>query len=250
VFDPAPEPQPIHVAASPRILPAQRLAALVEVALCSGFPTQIFLLSVMMGLGMSLRTAEGQWSPLFVSTLSLLDTMLVVGLVFLFLRAHRERPHDVLLGNRPVWREVVTGIALLPLIFLLALLVLGSIFTLAPELHNVPRNPLEDMLQNRRDVILFGIVAMIAGGVREEIQRGFIIHRFDQCLGGGAFGVVVYSALFGLGHVDQGWDATIAVAVLGAIWGTIYLTRRSIIAPMASHAGFNLAQLVKYLVLR
>ena len=91
---------------------------------------------------------------------------------------------------------------------------------------------------------------MVAGGVREEIQRGFILHRFSQYLGGGAVGVVVHSALFGLGHVDQGWDATLAVGTLGAIWGTIYLMRRSIIAPMVSHAGFNLAQLVKFMALR
>jgi membrane protease YdiL (CAAX protease family) len=124
------------------------------------------------------------------------------------------------------------------------------IFTLAPQLHNVPRNPLEDMLQNRGDAVMFGVVAMIAGGVREEIQRGFILHRFSQYLGGGWVGVMLYSVLFGLGHLDQGWDAAIAVATLGAIWGTIYLTRRSIIAPMVSHAGFNLTQLIKFVALR
>jgi membrane protease YdiL (CAAX protease family) len=249
VFDPEPEPQPILVV-PPRIFLSQRLGAFLEVAICSGFPTQIFILAVMTAFGMRLTTAEGQWSPLFVSTLSLLDTALVLGLVFIFLKAHRESPRDVLLGNRPIAREVLTGIAVLPIVFFAALLILALIFTLAPQLHNVPRNPLEDMLQNRRDAVIFGIVAMIAGGVREEVQRGFILHRFSQYLGGGAVGVVVHSAIFGLGHADQGWDATLAVATLGAIWGTIYLIRRSIVAPMVSHAGFNLAQLVKFLVLR
>jgi membrane protease YdiL (CAAX protease family) len=135
-------------------------------------------------------------------------------------------------------------------IFVAAIIILAIIFLLAPALHNVPRNPLEDMLQSPRDAVVFGIVAMIAGGVREEVQRGFILHRFSQYLGGGPAGVIVYSTLFGLGHVDQGWDATIAVATLGAIWGTIYLARRSIVAPMVSHAGFNLAQLVKFMLLR
>jgi len=106
------------------------------------------------------------------------------------------------------------------------------------------------MLQNRRDAMMFGMVAMVAGGVREEIQRGFILHRFSHYLGGGLVGLVVYSTVFGLGHVDQGWDAAIAVATLGAIWGTIYLIRRSIVAPMVSHAGFNLAQVIKYVALR
>jgi membrane protease YdiL (CAAX protease family) len=97
---------------------------------------------------------------------------------------------------------------------------------------------------------MFAVVAMVAGGVREEVQRGFILHRFDHYLGGGWVGVVAYSALFGLGHIEQGYDAAVAIAILGAGWGAVYLARRSIIAPMVSHAGFNLAQLVKYIVLR
>jgi membrane protease YdiL (CAAX protease family) len=105
------------------------------------------------------------------------------------------------------------------------------------------------MLQNRRDALIFGIVALVAGGVREEVQRGFILHRFDRYLGGGALGLVIFSGLFGLGHVDQGIDAAIATGVLGALWGGVYLARRSIIAPMVSHAGFNLAQLVNYVAL-
>ena len=35
------------------------------------------------------------------------------------------------------------------------------------------------------DAAIFALVVMIAGGVREEIQRGFVLHRFEQYLGGG-----------------------------------------------------------------
>ena len=41
----------------------------------------------------------------------------------------------------------------------------------------------------------------------------------------------------------------LATAVLGGVWGLVYLLRRSIVAPMVSHAGFNLEQLVKYAAL-
>ncbi len=229
---------------------SDRIGAAAEIVLCSGFPTQLFLFAVLTGFGMQLRTADGHWSPLFVAVLSMLDTLLVVGLVMLFLRSHGERPRDVLLGTRPVAREAVVGVFLLPIIFILAGLMLYTLFRYAPHLHNVARNPLEDMLQNRRDAMIFAVVGMVAGGVREEIQRAFILHRFDRFLGGGAVGVVLYSIVFGLGHADQGWDATITVALLGAIWGTIYLLRRSVIAPMVCHAGFNLAQVIKFVALR
>jgi len=230
--------------------PAERLGAIAEVVLCSGFPTQLFLATLMSAFGMRLQTADGQWSPLFVSVLSLLDTVLVVGLVALFLRTHGQHARDVLIGWRSPLREAVWGLALLVPMLVVAALILRALLTVAPQLHNVTRNPFQAMLTDPIQAAIFGLVVVVAGGVREEIQRGFILHRFEQYLGGGVVGVIVYSAAFGLGHVEQGWDAAIAVSALGAIWGTIYLIRRSVIAPMVSHAGFNLAQVLSFLALR
>jgi membrane protease YdiL (CAAX protease family) len=90
---------------------------------------------------------------------------------------------------------------------------------------------------------------VIAGGVREELQRAFLLRRFDRWLGGGAVGLVVTSAAFGAGHWLQGADAAIATAFLGALWGVIYLRRRSAVAPVVSHSGFNLLQLAQFLLL-
>jgi membrane protease YdiL (CAAX protease family) len=118
-----------------------------------------------------------------------------------------------------------------------------------PSLRNVPHNPLQDLVRNRRDAVIFAFVVMIAGGVREEIQRGFVLRRFEQYLGGGRAGLLIFSALFGLGHLEQGRDVALATGILGAFWGAIYLRRRSIIGPMVGHAGFNLAQVIKFVTL-
>jgi len=256
VLDSAPEPSPVPFgdadstgapAASPRrTLPVERVGAFIEVLLSSGFPTQIVILGVLMGLGMEPRLDDGGLSPRFIIVMSLLDTILVVGLVSVFLRAHHEPVRDFVLGPQRPWREVLLGIALIPAAFSLVVLVLAVILSINPRLHNVTVNPFERMLQTPRDAALFAFVAMSAGGIREEVQRGFIIRRFDQYLGGGVVGLVIYSVVFGLGHLDQGYAAAIATGTLGAAWGYVYLVRRSIVAPMISHAGFNLAQLVKY----
>lgn len=247
VLEPVPEPSSIPVRRP--VLPLERLGALVEILICSGFPTQILLILVVRGFGIRMLSADGRLSPPFVFTVSLLDALLVVGLVLLFLRAHHESARRVLFGEARVIREALLGLAMLPAIFMLVTLVLVVIVRFAPHLHNVARNPLEDMLRTRGDAMTFAVVVMVAGGVREEVQRGFIAHRFEHYLGGALWGVTIYSVFFGLGHFEQGYDAMIATGLLGLIWGLLYVSRRSIVAPLVSHATFNLAQLLKYLAL-
>jgi membrane protease YdiL (CAAX protease family) len=226
--------------------PAVRLGALVEVLLCSGFPTQLLVFSALTSAGLSPQAPAGAWVPSFVIAMSLIDMVLVLGLVSLFVRAHAEPLREFVTGGRRPGREIGLGLALVPAALLLVILVLAAVLAAAPGLHNVPVNPFEQMLQTPRDAAAFAVVVMLAGGVREEFQRAFIIRRFDQFLGGAAGGIVLYSAVFGLGHLDQGYAAAIATGVLGAAWGALYWARGSVIAPMVSHAGFNLVQLLKY----
>jgi uncharacterized protein len=229
------------------VLPIERAGALLEILICSGFPTQILIILALRAFGVPMHADDGRLSPPFVFTLSMLDAALVIGLVVTFLHVHGESARSVLIGRVRLIREALVGIATLPAVFMLVTLVLVLILRFAPGLHNVATNPFEDMLRTRADAIIFAVVVMVAGGVREEVQRGFIAHRCDQYLGGALGGVAVYSVVFGAGHVDQGYDAMIAIGLLGFLWGLLYIARRSIVAPLVSHATFNLAQLLKYL---
>ena len=74
------------------------------------------------------------------------------------------------------------------------------------------------------------------------MQRAFILRRFEQHLGGAVTGLIVFSVAFGLGHLVQGRDAAIVTGLLGAFWGIVYLRRRSVVAPIVCHAGFNLIE--------
>jgi uncharacterized protein len=233
----------------PAVLPIERAAAALEVLLCSGFPTQIVIITLLSAFGMKVHLANGDLSPPFVFALTLLDTVLLVGLVIFFMHAHRESFSEQLLGVRPKGREVLFGLALIPASFFVVVGVLLLVQLVVPSLRNVPHNPLQDLVRSRTDAVIFAFVVMIAGGVREEIQRGFVLRRFEQYLGGGAVGLVIFSALFGLGHLEQGRDVALATAILGAFWGAIFLRRRSIVGPMVAHAGFNLAQVAKFLTL-
>jgi len=232
-----------------RLLPAERIIAALEVVMCSGFPTQLIVILVLSTIGMKMRLPDGSLSGHFVFALTLSDTALLLGLVAFFLRSHRESVRTTLLGWRPPGRELALGILLIPMSFLVVIAVLLVVRLVVPGLHNVPHNPLQDLAQTRVDAVVFALVVMIAGGLREEVQRGFVLHRFEQYLGGRAVGLLIFSTIFGLGHLEQGYDVAIATALLGAFWGAIYLTRRSILGPMVGHAGFNLAMVAKFLTL-
>lgn len=199
----------------------------------------------MIGLGWIPRTEDDGLSLSFVVTLSLADTVVLIALMIALTRARRESVSALWLGHRNVWKEALLGVSLVPSIFLMVVVILTSIRMFAPVLHNVETNPLEEMATGGMlNAAAFGVVAILAGGVREELQRAFLLRRFEY-LGGVKVGVVVLSIAFGLGHVVQGWDAAVTTGALGFVWAVMYLWRRSSIAPIVSHAGFNSIEVLR-----
>ncbi len=225
----------------------ERAMALLEIALCSDLPTQLLLALLFSRLGVTPLGTDGMWRIGFFAPLLLLDTFLLVGLVLLFLRMHGESPRDVLFGQRPWWPELRAAVPLTAKAYAILLPVMLTVSVLAPWLHTVTRNPLQDLLLAPGGAALFAPIAILAGGVREEVQRAFILRRFDGVFGHARPGLVIWSVLFGLGHLAQGADAAVATALLGALWGTAYLRRQSIVAPAVSHAAFDLLQVAFFL---
>jgi membrane protease YdiL (CAAX protease family) len=223
----------------------RRLVAIAEVLLCSSVPTQALIGAVLQLSGWSITDASGHYSLPFVLTLSLADTLVLIALMVALTRLHGESATELWLGERRVRVEIAVGLMLVPLIFIAVVILLNLVRILAPWLHNVPQNPLEQLAGTAADAAMFALVAIIAGGVREELQRAFLLRRFERHLGGAAVGVVVLSAAFGLGHYTQGWDAVITTGALGAFWAIVYLRRRSSVAPIISHAGFNTLEILR-----
>jgi membrane protease YdiL (CAAX protease family) len=226
---------------------AGRTVALIEVILCSDYPTQFVLNATFLALGFHAQGPNGGLNFGFVMALSLADTVFLVGLIMLFLVAHGESPSEVFFGGKPVVPEVRAGIPLTFVAFAIALLVLVTVRAVAPWLHTVEHNPLQDLMRTPGNALLFAGLVVVAGGIREELQRAFLLRRFERSLGGASVGIVVASTAFGVGHFVQGVDAVIATALLGAFWGIVYLRRRSVIAPMVSHSGFDLLQVVQFI---
>ena len=226
-----------------------RLVAFGEILLCSSIPTQFAIGALLTAAGWAPLDPSGQLSLPFVLTLSLADTLLLIVLMVGLMRAHGESASDLWIGERPLKKEAALGLLLIPVVFVMVVVLLNALRLWAPWLHNVPSNPLEELAAGgAMNAAMFGLVAIFAGGVREELQRAFLLHRFEQHLGGAWVGVIVLSIAFGLGHFVQGWDAAITTGTLGAFWAVIYLRRRSSMAPVVSHAGFNSLEILRVAV--
>jgi len=244
IDSPSPPPSPA-VAAPAGSRARDRITALLEVVLCSSVPTQFAAATVLVSLGLPAVGDGGALSLPFVMAVSLADTVLLVALMVVLTRARGESLRELWLGSRPLAREAGLGVLLIPLVFVLVAGALVLLRLFVPSLQNPEGNPLEQLAGTPGQTAALGLVGIFAGGVREELQRAFLLRRFERHLGGPAVGVVVLSVAFGLGHFVQGWDAAIATGVIGALWAVVYLRRRSTIAPIVSHAGFNTLEVLR-----
>ena len=245
--EPLASPEPVAAASPPAVTPASsRLVAVAEILLCSSVPTQLAITALLRMAGWEPLDTSGQLSLPFILTLSLADTLLLIVLMILVMRAHGESASALWIGERPLKREALVGLMFIPFVFLVVVVLLNGLRMWAPWLHNVPTNPLEQLAGGgAANAAMFALVAIFAGGVRAELQRAFLLRRFEQHLGGAWVGVIVLSVAFGLGHIVQGWDAVITTGTLGGFWAVLYLKRRSSVAPVVSHAGFNSLEILR-----
>ena len=216
--------------------------------LCSGYPTQFFLGILLQAIGVSSFVEGGGLSTRFIFALSIGDTILLLGLITWLLARRGERLGTIVLGSRPIAPEIAVGVLSVPAIFTIVLLGTLLVRFGIPGLHNVPDNPLEALIGTRSSAIAFGLLAIVAGGIREEVQRAFLLHRFRTDLGGAGIGLVVTSVAFGLGHTLQGWDAAVITGSLGFVWGVMYVTRGSAVAGVISHSIFNSLEVIRTLL--
>lgn len=224
--------------------------AALQVLLVCGIPTQI-LAGAALAFGARIPLVDNNGiSFQFIAMVSLVDTALVCLLIRLFLTLSGESTSSVFLGAKPVAGEIVRGLVSLPIVFLAVTGIVLGLRSIAPALHNVKVSPFDAYLRSPLEAGIFLVVVVLAGGVREELQRGFILHRFEQRLGGIRLGLALFTLAFGLFHLDQGMDVAAAVFLLGLFWGVLYARRRSVIWAMTNHAAFDAAQVIQAAIAR
>ncbi len=237
---PQPSPQP-----SRRWL--IRLQALFEVILLAG------ILSTLVAL-VPFRFISGSAGSVMenaraVAAFVLLESFVTFILLYLILRAHGEHPSDLGWTLRRWRTEAMIGLAIVPALFGLNILV-ATLFKLFLPSFFLDHNPLLDLIRTPQDLLLFLVSALIAGGIKEEVQRAFILIRFRRHLGGALLGLILWSLVFGAGHYVQGMQGAVAATLFGLTFGALYLIRGSLLAPVVAHAAYDAVALLAFWYLR
>ena len=227
----------------PRKTWIDRVQALFEVILLAG------LVSSVLAVLPWAFTASGRASLManvrVMVAYLFLEALITFGLLFLVMMAHGETLKGLGL-SWPRWRSnLFLGLMIVPILFFLNIVV-SVIFQAYFPAYFLDRNPLTELIHTPQDLILFIGAALIAGGIKEELQRAFILRRFQAYLGGARLGLILWSVAFGLGHAVQGRQGVVAAGIFGLIFGIAYLARGNLIVTMVSHGVYDTAALLGY----
>jgi len=223
---------------------ADRLQAFFEILLVSGLISS-FLAALIFSAFHGKRVDLLAMDATIVSVFILMEAGITFLLLVVILKAHRETICSLgLLWNR--WKSyLLWGLGLVPFFFVINAIVAIAFQTYLPQYY-IEQNPLTEMIQTPQQLALFIFAALVAGGIKEELQRAFILNRFRCYLGGAWLGLVLWSLAFGAAHYVQGVQGITIATLYGFIFGLLYLLTGSLIAPIVAHGAYDTLALLAY----
>ncbi len=218
--------------------------ALLEILLALGVLTDLLALALLSPFGPLSRPLGSVKALAAFTTCS---SVLLLALLAILQRMRKEAFLAPFLGSRESWgREAARGLLWVPAIFAVSYALKSLFRHAAPALYSGETNVLEELMRSPGDLALFLFVALFTGGFKEEIQRAFVIRRFESAWGRAWIGALLFALYFGVGHAVQGVDESVTAGVLGLAWGLLFIRRGSIVAPMVSHGLYDALELIRY----
>ena len=198
-------------------------------------------------LNWAISTARHVWgsNPMPVSVPSLaarvsIRAAIVLGVVWVLLRSTDESVDDLGLSFDRSVRAIVTPVLVAAGLFVVANVLLPGLVTVVWGSQGPPA--IQSLFRDPRDAPYWIWSAIVGGGFAEELQRAFVLTRFDKAFGrsGLMAAVIVDSVVFGLGHLYQGGGSAVSSGVTGLMLALVFLRRRRVADAMVVHALFDL----------
>jgi membrane protease YdiL (CAAX protease family) len=224
-----------------------RLQALLEILVVAGLLSSAlaYIPFGLSGISYEAIVRNARLISLFV----LVDAGITVALMMLILRAHGERLRCLGWRSNRLRSDVFIGLLVVPVLFLMSGLVSHFFRSFLPRFYS-EENLLLETIRSPSDLAFFIVSALFAGGIKEELQRAFVLVRFRDYLGGATLGLILWSIVFASGHLLQGVLGSVIAGLFGFLFGVIYLVRGSLVAPVVAHAVYDAAALLGYWFLK
>jgi membrane protease YdiL (CAAX protease family) len=159
----------------------------------------------------------------------------VVGYIAWGVHGHGSSLRELIGGKWNDLKAVLKDVAIAAGFWLIAIVVL---FAAAVALHATETGQsIRFMLpQSGLEIFLWILTAVTAGICEEIIFRGYFQKQFCAWTGNVPAGILLSAAVFGAGHVYQGWRPAIVIAVYGLLFGILAEMRNSLRPGMITHA--------------
>ncbi len=221
----------------------EKIQALLEVLLLSGLFS-----SMVAAVPFTLTSHRGSsllHDARLVACFLILEASITLVLLAVVMKLHGESLRDFGLRWKEFRTNCLIGLAVVPVLFMINLLIAEIFRVFFPNQYS-EHNPLVELIRTRQDLLLFILSGLYAGGIKEELQRAFILTRFKTHLGGAITGLILWSLVFGAGHYLQGMQGVAAATAFGMLFGIIYLARGNLIPPMVAHGLYDTAALLAF----
>ena len=223
----------------------RRLQAALEIIMVSGIVSSFLASLVFAAIFGRNRLKLMEMDITSLVTYLLFESTIAFLILWILMKSHRETLPALGLRRQHWKTHVLLGIIAAPCLLVISGIVGGAFQFFLPK-YALEKNPLMEMIHSPRQLILFIIASIVAGGIKEELQRAFILFRFSHHLGGVRVGLVTWSLVFGAGHYAQGVQGMCTAAILGFIFGILYLIRGNLVLPITAHAVYNTLALLLY----
>jgi len=199
------------------------------------FEVGVFLFLVIPSMILSFFAEQEQDIDFLITALAIMvRDLALLSLILFFLWRNAEPLSSIGWKKENMGREILVGIALFPLFFVL-LGIIGSV--LQGIGFNMPETPRPTFLTagSMWQLMVAFVLVTVVAVVEETIFRGYLILRFLHITKSGTWSILVSAVIFSLGHGYEGSAGVGTVGIMGIVFAAVYLWRRSLVAPMVIH---------------
>jgi membrane protease YdiL (CAAX protease family) len=162
--------------------------------------------------------------------------------ILILLRWGHERLNDLGLSATSIFRQFIFGLTFGIIIWSLIHLLLNPALATLDLPKGTTGFSIVSQLTSVSALLVWYCLGIFGGGVVEEVQRVFVLTRFEKWKGLNALyaALLVSSVVFGVAHLYQGVSSAISAGASGLLFGFVYLRKRMLIEAMTAHAVYDI----------